>query len=261
MKKLSLASIFIFLVAALFPLSVIVNGNVGQNASQTLTADLIQLPNPRYDSGTSVEKAMNSRRSVRSYADEPLSLSDISQMLWAAQGITKRTDTLPSKWNPKYEWQGGYRTAPSAGALYAMEVYVLAGKVNGLSNGVYRYLPKTHSLKRVFGEDKRTEVYKVALQQSSIKDAPAVLVMAGVYERASYKYGDRAERYVHMETGFVGENVYLQAAALGIGTVMIGAFQDEGVKTVLALPKDEFPLAIMPLGKIPTSRPPQEPGK
>jgi len=251
MKKVSLASIFIFLAAAVFPLSVVVDGSAGQNASQTSKTDLIQLPNPRYDSGTSVEKALNSRRSVRSYADEPLSLSDISQILWAAQGITKRTDVPPSKWNPKYEWQGGYRTAPSAGALYAMEVYVLAGKVNGLSNGVYKYIPKTHSLKRVFSEDKRTEIYKVALQQSSIKDAAAVLIMAGVYERTSYKYGARAERYVHMEAGFVGENVCLQAVALGLGTVMIGAFQDEGVKTVLALPKDEFPLAIMPLGKIP----------
>lgn len=251
MKKVSLASIFIFSAAAVFLLSVVVDGSAGRKASQASQTDLIQLPNPRYDGGTSVEKALNSRRSVRSYADEPLSLSDISQILWAAQGITKRTDTPPSKWNPKYEWQGGYRTAPSAGALYAMEVYVLAGKVNGLSNGVYKYIPKTHSLKRVFSEDKRTEIYKVALQQSSIKDAAAVLIMAGVYERTSYKYGARAERYVHMEAGFVGENVCLQAVALGIGTVMIGAFQDEGVKTVLALPNDEFPLAIMPLGKIP----------
>jgi len=251
MKKVSLAFIFIFLAAAVFPLSVVVDGSAGRNASQTSITDLIQLPNPRYDSGTSVEKAMNSRRSVRSYGDEPLSLSDISQILWAAQGITKRTDVPPSKWNPKYEWQGGYRTAPSAGALYAMEVYVPAGKVNGLSNGVYKYIPKTHSLKRVFSEDKRMEIYKVALQQTSIKDAAAVLIMAGVYERTSYKYGDRAERYVHMEAGFVGENVCLQAVALGLGTVMIGAFQDEGVKKVLALPNDEFPLAIMPLGKIP----------
>lgn len=84
--------------------------------------------------------------------------------------------------------------------------------------------------------------------------------MAGVYERTSYKYGARAERYVHMEAGFVGENVYLQAVALGIGTVMIGAFQDEGVKAILALPKDEFPLAIMPLGKIPKEWFKQEPG-
>lgn len=251
MKKINLASILTFLAATVFPRSVVVDGSAGQNASQTSKADLMQLSNPRYDSGTSVEKALNSRRSVRSYSDEPLSLSDISQILWAAQGITKRTDAPPSKWNPKYEWQGGYRTAPSAGALYAMEVYILAGKVNGLSNGVYKYIPKTHSLKKVFSEDKRTEIYKVALQQSSIKDAAAVLIMAGVYERTSYKYGDRAERYVHMEAGFVGENVYLQAVALGIGTVMVGAFQDEGVRKVLDLPKDEFPLALMPLGKIP----------
>lgn len=95
MKKVSLASIFIFLAAAVFPLSVVVDGSAGQNASQTSITDLIQLPNPRYDSGTSVEKALNSRRSVRSFVDEPLSLSDISQILWAAQGITKRTDAPP----------------------------------------------------------------------------------------------------------------------------------------------------------------------
>jgi SagB-type dehydrogenase family enzyme len=179
-----------------------------------------------------------------------LSLPDISQILWAAQGITRKTEALPTKWNTRYEWQGGNRTAPSAGALYPMELFLVAGKVSGLPAAVYRYIPKTHSLKKVMNGDKRSEIYEVALKQSSINDASALLIMTAVYDRTSPKYGSRAERYVHMEVGFIGENVYLQAVALGIGTVMIGAFQDEGVKKVLDSPADEFPLAIMPLGRI-----------
>ncbi|MCR4409511.1 MAG: SagB/ThcOx family dehydrogenase [Candidatus Saccharicenans sp.] len=212
---------------------------------------LIQLPAPRHDSQFSLEKALKARQSVREYQEVPLTMAEISQILWAAQGFTRERKEPPTRWNPKYEWQGGLRTAPSAGALYPMEIYLLAGKVDGLPGGVYKYVPKNHALIKVTEADKRKELCLAALKQPQIEKAPAVILMAGVYERTSYKYGERAERYVHMEAGSIAENIYLQATALGIGTVLIGAFNDEEVKKVMALPADESPLVIMPLGRMP----------
>lgn len=214
-------------------------------------AELVSLPPPRYDSQFSVEKALKTRQSVREYRDSPLTLAEVSQVLWAAQGFTRERKEPPSRWNPKYEWQGGLRTAPSAGALYPMEIYLLAGKVNGLPGGLYKYWPRQHALKKVTDADKRKELCQAALNQPQVEKAPAVIVMAAVYERTSYKYGERAERYVHMEAGSIAENIYLQATTLGLGTVFIGAFSDPDVKKVLALPADEFPLVIMPLGQRP----------
>lgn len=212
---------------------------------------LIPLPAPRYDSQFSLERALKARQSVREYQEVPLTLAEISQILWAAQGFTRERKEPPTRWNPKYEWQGGLRTAPSAGALYPMEIYLLAGKVEGLPGGVYKYVPKNHALSKVTEADKRKELCLAALKQPQIEKAPAVVLMAGVYERTSYKYGERAERYVHMEAGSIAENIYLQATALRIGTVLIGAFNDEEVKKVMALPADEAPLIIMPLGRMP----------
>jgi len=250
MRKMCLLSVPIFLAGVALVLSGLAQEKIPEKTGQGSESEIIQLPNPRYESETSVEKALNMRRSIRTYAEEPLSISDISQILWAAQGITKKTEKLPTKWNTKYEWQGGYRTAPSAGALYPIELYLIVGNAKGLSKGVYKYIPKNHSLKKVFDGDKRTEIYDAALQQSSIKEGAALIVMAGVYERTSFKYGERAERYVHIEVGHIGENIYLQGITLGIGTVMMGAFKDEELKKVLDLPEDEYPLAIMPLGKM-----------
>lgn len=212
---------------------------------------LIPLPAPRLDSQFSVEKALKARQSIRDYQEVPLTLAEISQILWAAQGFTRERKEPPTRWNPKYEWPGGLRTAPSAGALYPMEIYLLAGKVDGLPVGVYKYVPKNHALRKVAEADKRKELCLAALKQPQVEKAPAVVLMAGVYERTSYKYGERAERYVHMEAGSIAENIYLQATALGIGTVFIGAFNDEEVKKVMALSADESPLVIMPLGKAP----------
>lgn len=212
---------------------------------------LIQLPAPRHDSQFSLEKALKARQSVREYQEVPLTMAEISQILWAAQGFTRERKEPPTRWNPKYEWQGGLRTAPSAGALYPMEIYLLAGKVEGLPGGVYKYVPKNHALSKVTEADKRKELCLAALKQPQVEKAPAVILMAGVYERTSYKYGERAERYVHMEAGSIAENIYLQATALGIGTVLIGAFNDEEVKKVMSLPADESPLIIMPLGRMP----------
>lgn len=196
---------------------------------------LIKLPEPRYKSATPLEEAILERRSIRDYKDEPLTLTDLSQVLWAAQGIT----------DPR-----GYRTAPSAGALYPLELYVAAGNVEGVPDGIYRYKPEEHELARVAEGHVRAELYSAALDQSAVKDAAAVIVFSAVYERTTGKYGGRGIRYVHIEVGHAAQNVYLQAVSQNLGTVVIGAFDDEDVKTIMNMADDEQPLLIMPVGKV-----------
>jgi len=196
--------------------------------------ELIRLPEPRYDSKVSVEHALFSRRSVRHYKNESLTLSEVSQLLWAAQGITA----------PR-----GYRTAPSAGALYPLEVYVVAGKVNNLDEGIYKYKYHDHIMVQTLAGDKRTELSRAALNQGSIQRAPAVLLISAVYERVMRKYGERGIRYVGMEAGHAAQNVCLQAIALGLCTVVIGAFRDNEVKLIANLPTDEEPTYFVPVGR------------
>lgn len=182
-----------------------------------------------------VEAALSRRRSVRDYRADPLALAEAGQLLWAAQGIT----------GP----DGRKRTAPSAGALYPLEVYLVAGRVEGLPAGIYRYQPDRHALLRVAQGDIRQVLSEAALDQECVRDAPAALVFAAVYGRTTGKYGDRGVRYVHMEVGHAAQNVYLQAESLGLGTVMVGAFHDDRVQAVLHMAADEEPLAIMPAGR------------
>jgi SagB-type dehydrogenase family enzyme len=195
---------------------------------------VIKLPEPRYDSDVSVEQSLLQRRSIRSYTGEPLTLQDVSQLLWAAQGIT----------DPR-----GFRTAPSAGALYPLEVYLVAGDVPDLTSGVYRYEPDQHQLVRVIEGDKRTELGDATLMQSCVKEGAVVFVFTAVYERTTGKYGDRGIRYVHIEAGHAAQNLCLQATAMGLGIVTVGAFHDEEVAKLLNLPQDEHPLYIIPVGR------------
>ena len=194
----------------------------------------VELAEPRYDSSFSVEKAMRGRRSIRSYSDAPLTLAEVSQLLWAAQGITN---------------DRGFRTAPSAGALYPLEVYVVAGKVEGLPAGIYKYRPREHELWRVDLGDKRRELSGAALGQEPVADGAIDIVFAAVYGRTAVKYGERATRYVHMEIGHAAQNVFLQAGALDLGAAVIGAFFDEEVEKVVQMERDERALYIMPVGR------------
>jgi SagB-type dehydrogenase family enzyme len=196
--------------------------------------DVIRLPEPRRQSNVSVESALQKRRSVREYRDEPLTLSDLSQLLWAAQGFTG---------------PGGARTVPSAGALYPLEVYLVAGRVNDLASGIYRYRPQHHELVRVAEGDKRASLAAAALDQDCVRNGAVTLVLAAVYERVTKKYGQRGVMYAHMEAGHASQNVYLQAVALNLGTVAVGAFEDEPVKKLLTLPADEQPLYLLPVGR------------
>jgi len=205
------------------------------NGMHQAGGERLQLPAPRFQSDISLEKSLLERRSVRTYRDEPLTLAEAGQLLWAAQGIT--------------EASRGLRTAPSAGALYPMETFLVVRNGAGLSPGVYRYLPRSHELESVQAGDQSGALAGAALGQASIREAPAVIVLAGVYARTRGRYGERTERYVHMEAGHVGQNIALQAVALGLGTVMIGAFQDQEVARVLGMAPDEDPLYIIPVGR------------
>lgn len=199
-----------------------------------LSPESIKLPQPLYDGNTSVEKVLQERRSTRQYKNLPITLSELSQLLWAAQGISG---------------SGGKRTAPSAGALYPLEVYVVAGAIKDLPAGIYRYTPQGHGLSRIADGDKRMALSKAALGQSPIKNAAAVLVFSAVIERTTAKYGERGIRYAHMEAGHAAQNVYLQAVALSIGTVVIGAFDDDGIRKIMTMMDREQPLYLMPVGK------------
>lgn len=195
---------------------------------------ILSLPEPRLHSTYSVEQALLSRRSGRSYADAPLTLAEVSQLLWSAQGVSGRE---------------GLRTAPSAGALYPLTTYLLVGNVDDLPPGVYRYQPNQHGLTAIAAGDRRPQLAAAALSQSFIKEAPISVIFTAVYERTTAKYGERGIRYVHMEAGHASQNIYLQAAALNLATAAAGAFYDQQIQKVLELPANEQPLYIMPVGK------------
>ncbi|MDH3711821.1 MAG: SagB/ThcOx family dehydrogenase, partial [Cyclobacteriaceae bacterium] len=143
---------------------------------------------------------------------------------------------------------GGYRSAPSAGALYPLEIYIVVGKVQDLIPGVYKYHPQRHGITLEMEGDKRRPVARAAVMQSWMAEAPLMMVITAVYSRTTIKYGPRGKRYVHMEVGHAAQNVYLQSVSLDLGTVMVGAFGDTVVKNILSLKKSEEPLAIMPVG-------------
>jgi len=182
----------------------------------------------------SVEEALHRRRSVRAFRSDPLELATVGQLLWSAQGVS----------DPR-----GLRTAPSAGAMYPLEILVLMGAVDGVDAGVYRYRPAAHTLVPVASGDRREAVAEASLGQGWMAEAPVLLVVAAEMARTAGRYGERAPRYVHMEVGHVAQNVYLQATALGLGTTMVGAFQDGTLARLLDLGAEVVPLAVLPVGR------------
>ncbi len=193
----------------------------------------VALPRVEPSSKASLASLLEERRSVREFSGRPLALGDLSQVLWAAIGVN-RAD--------------GRRTVPSAGALYPLDIYVVAGAVGGLPVGVYRYLSNEHTLVRTADDDRREAVVRAALRQAWMGRAPVILVVTAEYERTTVKYGDRGVRYAHIEVGSVAQNVYLQCAALGLGTTFVGAFYDDEVREVLGLPAVHRPLGLLPVG-------------
>ena len=199
------------------------------------------LPAPNTDGTISVEKALANRRSQRNFQDKAISADQLSQILWSAYGIT-----LPRSDHPSL--RGGLRTAPSAGALYPLEIYAVIGDVEEIEPGVYRYVSGEHKIVRIIDKDIRNELSDAALRQRMVREAPASVFFSAVFNRTTDRYGERGRSYVYMELGHSAQNVYLQAEALGLGTCAIGAFTDNVVSQVLKLPANEEPLYIMPIG-------------
>jgi SagB-type dehydrogenase family enzyme len=206
---------------------------------------IIKLPSPQLKGKVSLEETILRRRSVRRYRREPLNLPQLSQILWSAQGITGTR---------------GFRAAPSAGATYPLEIFVVIGKQGVIAReakqapeelqaGIYHYEADSHSLSLHKLADLRPDLARATLDQEFIIDAPVDIVICALYHRTSYRYGSRGERYVHMEVGHAGENIHLQAVALGLATVEVGAFHDEEVRKVLGVDEQIKPLYIMPVGK------------
>ena len=200
---------------------------VGVGCGSEGVAEMRKLPEPDTDGSIPVEQAKSARRSVRSFTEEKLTDAQIGQLAWAAQGIT----------SPR-----GLRTAPSAGALYPLEIYLVTPE------GVDHYVPRGHGVRRVLDDDVRAELAKAALNQRCVAEAPLCVVIVAVYERVTSRYGERGRMYVHMEAGHAAQNVFLQAVALNLGGVAVGAFNEQAVHRILQLPDGHVPVYILPIG-------------
>ncbi|MEW6685199.1 MAG: SagB/ThcOx family dehydrogenase [Candidatus Edwardsbacteria bacterium] len=195
-----------------------------------MSSTIITLPKPVTKGTVSLEECLLKRRSKRAYRVQDLTLEQISQLCWATQGIT--------------ETVGGFRTAPSAGATYPLELYLVK------SDGLFHYLPEGHKLEKVKAGDFRKSLCSAALGQRFVAEAPVDFVITAIYERTTARYRQRGIRYVDIEVGHAAQNLHLQAVALGLGSVPVGAFDDDAVSEILSLPKEEKPLYIIPVGYI-----------
>jgi SagB-type dehydrogenase family enzyme len=193
------------------------------------------LPEPDTTGGIGVEEALEARRSVRRYADRGLTLAEVGQLLWAAQGIT----------SPR-----GFRAAPSAGALYPFTVYLVAGEVDGLPAGAYSYSPDGHLLQAGVPGDLRAELQRACLGQECVGAAPACLVLVAEPSVTTSVYTRRGTMYVHMEAGHISQNIYLQCESLGLGTVAVGALDPDRIGEMLELSGDSEPMYVMPVGAV-----------
>ncbi len=194
----------------------------------------VRLPEASRQGTMSLEAALNARKSTRALAPDSMDLQHLAQLLWAAQGVNR---------------PDGRRTAPSAGARYPLELSVVATRVRNLPAGVYRYRPQTHDVETVATGDRLPELVSAATRQPWMADAAATFVFAADYERTGARYRERAERYVPMDIGFAAQNLYLQAAALGLGTTFAGSFQDTALARIVGLPASQRPLGVMPVGR------------
>jgi SagB-type dehydrogenase family enzyme len=183
-------------------------------------ANKIELPKPEYI-GMTVEEAIKKRRSVRNYSTKPINKAQLSQLLFAAQGVTGKM------------YGNALRTAPSAGALYPFEVYIIANNVQDLPQGIYHYSVLDHTLELVKPGDFHSQSVDAGLSQQTLGNAGVTFVLSAIFDRVRYKYGERGCRYVYMEAGHISQNIYLQAVSLGLGSVCAGAFSDEKVNKLI----------------------------
>ncbi len=198
----------------------------------------LQLPEPKLTGILSVEEALAARRSIRQFTKEELDLEQVAQLAWAGQGITQK--------------ETGYRTAPSAGAIYPIRLYFI------IKGGMYVYEPGTHSLEKLINRDLRNAISQAALRQQSLAKAACNILIAGSVKKVAAKYGLRARQYMLLEAGHIAQNIHLQAVSLGLGSVPIGAFEDRKVEKICGLPSEEQAIYLLavghPAGVVPTHR-------
>ena len=196
----------------------------------------MNLTQPVLDGSISLEKTIEQRRTIRSFEHKPIAFQQLSQILWAAQGITG--------------FSGFGRAAPSAGALYPLDVYAVIGKksVEDLDSAVYHYNPRGHSIRKITDGDRRRDLAIASLRQMWMAGAPVLFVITAEYDRITIKYGNRGIRYAHMEVGHVGQNIFLQCQTLGLSAGIVGAFHDRDVAKILRVNKNHEPLIIIPVG-------------
>jgi SagB-type dehydrogenase family enzyme len=195
----------------------------------------VALPAPETDGTFSVEKALKERRSTRNPAPSPLRLEEVGQLCWAAQGVSD---------------DKGHRTAPSAMAAYPLELRVIAGAVEGLEPGLYRYEPAQHALALVAGGDKRAAFEEKAVGQGWIAKAPALFVISGDAGKMT-KMKERGAQFMWVEAGLAAQGFFLQATALGLGSTYVGGFDPEAARAALGLPDSQEVLAVLPVGRKP----------
>ncbi|MCP4748247.1 MAG: SagB/ThcOx family dehydrogenase [Desulfobacteraceae bacterium] len=196
----------------------------------------MKLPPPEYEGTVSVEAAIKQRRTVRAFDSRALNLNQLSQLLWAASGVTQ---------------DGGFkRAAPSAGALYPMDVYVVAGQtgVEQIEAGIYHYQVGGHLLSPVSQGDMRQSVARASLSQMWMAGSPIIIVISAEYGRVTVKYGKRGIRYAMIEAGHIGQNIFLQAQTLGLEAAIVGAYDDKKLIDVMNIPSAHEPLLLMPVG-------------
>lgn len=217
------------LIAVTFLCAAAGDGDGGGGDMTAKEGKRIELPVVTGYGGFPLEQALGTRRSVREYTNDKLDIVVISKLLWSAQGVTES----------KY----GLRAAPSAGATYPLELYVATDEF------LARYNPSRHDMTVTLEGDVRAALAEAALGQQWVENAPVVFVFAAVVSRTAARYGGRAERYVKIEVGLASENLMLQAVALGLGSVAVGAYDDDDVKNVLQLPDEQEVFLIVPVGR------------
>ncbi len=195
----------------------------------------IALPAPVFRGQVSVEAALKQRRTIRSFAARSLSLAQVSQLLWGADGVSDGR---------------GHRTAASAGATYPLDLCLVVGEhgVKDLAPGIYRYWPQDHALELTVPGDHRAAIARASLNQAWMTQAPVMVVIGAEYRRCTQRYGERGVMYTHMEAGGASQNLFLQAEALGLGAGIVGAFGDAALAQALKLPREIVPLLVMPVG-------------
>lgn len=234
-NKTLIFSIIIIVITIILLYFYVKNENHVATSLQLNESIKVKLPSPMSQNNISVASALQKRRSIRTFKKEPLTMEDIAQLLWAAQGITS---------------DNGFRTAPSAGALYPLQAYLISGDVKNLTSGIYQYLPANHTILPIVIGDQRHKLTTAALNQNAIENAPISIVITAIYEKTTTKYGKRGIRFAQMEAGHVAQNILLQAVSLGLGAVTIGSFDDLAVVAILKVHKNESPLYIIPIGRV-----------